>query len=380
MNYFLYHCTKMKNQFTFHDLSSHLLLPPILIFRNVPTSRPPSRTQVQFLKQLEKSEAKQAKRQAQIEKIDALETAMSDELKEARMYSEKQELFVPKYVNGSKFGEKCPKKNVWIVAEATSLTAPYIANIIDEITKFVQTCIEENCSAFNVALFGTDGCWLQWCPTFQSPQDPKKGAADSLKWVNKQLTTKLCAQSEYPPDWVQMFEKCFEEGRANPKLEPSTIYLACSKPPENTDAVFEVMQGKGVPIQALAFSEDMENDTDCKQFFAELCGPKGGLLVDTSCRDLLYVDKLLNNVKAKKKQLEKFQNQLAKMDDLSEVVKENKDLLAQQICLENLVRSEFEVAEQDMLNPDIQKDMDGNLVLPDSVQASMKELGKKVTC
>ena len=30
------------------------------------------------------------------------------------------------------------------------------------------------------------------------------------------------------------------------------------------------------------------------------------MLVDTSCRDLLYVDKLLSNVKTKKKQLEKL--------------------------------------------------------------------------
>jgi len=334
----------------------------------------------QFLKQLEKSEAKQSKREAQIEKIDVLETAMNDELKEARTYSEKQELFVAKYMNGSKFGEKCPRKNVWLVAEATNLTSQYVANIIDEFTKFIQTCIEDNCQSFNVAVFGTEGTWLQWCPSFQPPSDPKKGAADSIKWLNKQLTAKLCGANEYPPDWVQMFEKCFEEGRSNPKLEPSTIFVACSKPPDDKDSVFAVMEGKGVPIQALAFDEEMENDEECKAFFADLCGPKGGMLVDTSCRDLLYVDKLLSNVKTKKKQLEKLQNQLAKMDDLTDVVKENKELLAQQICLENLIRNEFEVCEKDLLNADLQRDMDGNLVLPDSVQSSMAKLGKKVTC
>lgn len=68
------------------------------------------------------------------------------------------------------------------------------------------------------------------------------------------------------------------------------------------------------------------------------------------------------------------------MDDLTDVVKENKELLAQQICLENLIRNEFEVCEKDLLNADLQRDMDGNLVLPDSVQSSMAKLGKKVTC
>ncbi|CAD7942718.1 unnamed protein product [Amoebophrya sp. A120] len=334
----------------------------------------------QFLKQLEKSEAKQAKRMAQIEKIDTLEKAMNDELKEARTYSERQELFVPKYMNGSKFGEKCPRKNVWIVAEATALTGPFVANIIDEITKFIQTCVEENCQCFNLAVFGAEGTWMQWCPTFQSPQDPKKGAADSIKWINKQFTAKVCGANDFPPDWVQMFEKCFEEGRANPKLEPSTIFVACSRPPEDKEAVFAAMEGKGVPIQALAFDEAMEDDAECKRFFADLCGDKGGMLVDTSCRDLLYVDKLLNNVKTKKKQLEKLQNQLLKMEDLTDVVQANKELLAQQICLENLVKNEFEVSEKDLLNADLQRDMDGNLVLPESVQSSMTKLGKKVTC
>ena len=51
---------------------------------------------------------------------------MNDELKEARTYSEKQELFVAKYMNGSKFGEKCPRKNVWLVAEATNLVPAYM--------------------------------------------------------------------------------------------------------------------------------------------------------------------------------------------------------------------------------------------------------------
>ena len=79
-----------------------------------------------------------------------------------------------------------------------------------------------------------------------------------------------------------MFEKCFEEGRSNPKLEPSTIFVACSKPPDDKDSVFAVMEGKGVPIQALAFDEEMENDEECKAFFADLCGPKGTYLYNTN--------------------------------------------------------------------------------------------------
>lgn len=332
---------------------------------------------VQFLKQLEKTETKQQKRELQIQKVQDMEKSMGDELMECRKYAKRYELFEPKYMNHSKFGEKCPKKNVWIVAEASDLMSPFLGNVIEEIVKLVQTSLEENCNCFNLGIFGSDS-WLQWCPTYQNPKDPKKGAADSLKWLNKNLTVKTCAGNAWPPKWVQMFESCFLEGMANPKMEPSCVFVACSKPPDDKTAVYDVMQGKGVPIQTIAFDDSMEEDEECKKFFETLAGPKGGMLVDTSMRDLQKVDKMLTSVKTKKKQVEKLQAQLAKMEDCSGLVAEHKKLLVEQISMEALIRNDLAVAEADVKGGDLQRDPDGNVVLPDSVVESMKEMGKKL--
>lgn len=334
---------------------------------------------VQFLKQLEKSEAKQAKRDMQMEKITDLETQIKDQLKEVREYSKKYELFAEKYITGSKFGDKCPGKNVWIIAETSEITGPYVNNMIDEITKFVQTCITNSCESFNMAMFGGD-TWVTWSPSYLDPNDAKKGAADSIKWITKTLTTKKCAETAFPPNWVEMFEKCFAEGFTNPKLEPSSIYVACSRPPQDDESLVEAMKGKSVPIHCVAFDEELEGDDDVKKFFESLCGEKSTFQVDTSQRDLNFVDKSLTEIKTKKKNLDKLNNQLSKMEDLTDTVKEHEKLLANQISLENFLRNEVDVCEADSKNEDLQRDTRGNLVLPDDVVENMRKLGKKVQC
>ena len=66
------------------------------------------------------------------------------------------------------------------------------------------------------------------------------------------------------------------------------------------------------------------------------------------------------------------------MEDLSELVRENSGLLAQQIRLEELLRNDLAVCEEDVKNEDLQKDCDGNVVLPAAVVQAMQEQGRKV--
>lgn len=179
---------------------------------------------------------------------------------------------------------------------------------------------------------------------------------------------------------MQLIEKCFAEGFTNPKLAPSAIYVACSRPPPEEKGIKEAMQDKTCPIYALAFDEELEGNEDAKKFFESLFGEKSTFEVDTSQRDLNFVDKCLTEIKAKRKNLDKLNNQLAKMEDLTEVVNEHQKLLAHQISLENFLRNEVEVCDSDSKNEDLQRDTRGNLVLPDKVVESMKDMGKKVQC
>jgi len=107
---------------------------------------------------------------------------------------------------------------------------------------------------------------------------------------------------------------------------------------------------------------------------------QGSIAVDTSQRDLAYVDKGLTELKGKRKQAEKLNNQLSKMEDLSESVVEQQKLLGHQISLESFLKSETEICEADGKNEDLQRDTRGNLVLPDAVNQAMRDLGRKVMC
>lgn len=68
------------------------------------------------------------------------------------------------------------------------------------------------------------------------------------------------------------------------------------------------------------------------------------------------------------------------MEDVSAKVLENKKLLAQQLSLENFLINEAEVLEMDLQGADLQRDMDGEIVLPTEVMKAMREMGKKVEC
>merc|ERR1712176_774431 len=107
----------------------------------------------------------------------------------------------------------------------------------------------------------------------------------------------------------------------------------------------EALQGKSIPIHCIAFDEELEGNEEAKTNLITLCGEKSTFQVDTSQRDLEFVDKSLNEIKTKKKNLDKLNNQLAKMEDLTETVKEHEKLLANQISLENFLRNELEVCE-----------------------------------
>merc|ERR1712066_102768 len=79
----------------------------------------------QFLKQLEKKEKKEDKRWKLVQQIKDVEEQMNEELRSSRRFSEKQQLFEPKYMTGTKLGETAPSKNVLILIEASDKMAPY---------------------------------------------------------------------------------------------------------------------------------------------------------------------------------------------------------------------------------------------------------------
>ena len=87
-----------------------------------------------------------------------------------------------------------------------------------------------------------------------------------------------------------MFQKCFAEGETNSKLEPAQIFVACSKPPDDRESVFDAMGGKGVPVSVIAFDESVEEDAEAQEFFKALCGEKGKLLLSSGCfRELVQL-------------------------------------------------------------------------------------------
>jgi len=63
------------------------------------------------------------------------------------------------------------------------------------------------------------------------------------------------------------------------------------------------------------------------------------------------VDKTLADVKKKKKQFDKFNKKLDKMEDMSEKLTEFRSLLYQQISVENLVRNDWMLHEKALKQP-----------------------------
>ena len=63
------------------------------------------------------------------------------------------------------------------------------------------------------------------------------------------------------------------------------------------------------------------------------------------------VDKTLADVKKKKKQFDKFNKKLGKMEDMSDKLKDYKGLLYKQISIENLLRNDWILHEQALKQP-----------------------------
>lgn len=311
----------------------------------------------QFLKQLEKKEKKELKRETLLQNIANVDKQMNEELKASRNFVEKQDLF-GKYMTGSKLGDKGPRKNALIVMELSDKQAAWADEMKDEVIKLLNTVIDEDTESFNLATFNATGV-NTWCPQFQSKTDPKKGLADSLKWLNKNCSAKAAGPHAFPPDYIGMLQKFTAEGQS----PPFRIFLCCSRSPEGaTSSTLAIMKqlrqdmdppGKGepvLPINVVAFDPTIVGDEDEKNFFEALAGPNGSSMIDTSAEDLAALDKMLKAVQVKKKQLDKLNKKLLKMEDLSERVAEDRRLLQVQIALQSMLQSDMELCDWALKN------------------------------
>lgn len=306
-----------------------------------------------FEKQTSKIQAKVDKRNVLLDKIRQMDQSMNDELRSCRRYVVDTKLFDPIYMYGSKFGTKAPRKEVLILAEKSDKMSQYADEAIDEIRKFMEQVIV-NCSSFNVGVF--DQAATLFCPNFMDPEDPKKGLPAAVKWVPKNYSAKTMVELD-PPNWVGMLTQVMEN---NP---PSAIYLACSTAPENKDEVLEFMAGKGTSIHCVCFDAEIDIE-EHKPFFTALGGEEGGLVVDTSQKDMKCVDEMMQSVKSKKKQLEKLLKQLEKMDDSEPSLILSQELIEEQEAILNFVKNDLEVCESALAGEDLQRDEEGNLILP----------------
>jgi hypothetical protein len=311
-----------------------------------------------FLKQLAKKEKKEDKRTKLLEQINAVDASMNDELRTARKFSAKQEIFEKKYMYGSKLGAAAPRGRVLLALELSEKLAPWIAEATDEVTKFVNEVIDKGpTDTYNICLFSQGNC-TTWMPQYQSKADPKKGLADSLKFLKKNFNAKV-ANQPYPPDWLGMINKFCTADGAQP---PEKIFILCSRSPQDTngdvlDLIKDVRAAHGaqsVPINAVAFDPTVcpsgVADAAEESFFQALGGSGGQFLVDTSQEDLVALDKMLNSVKVKKKQLDKLHKKLGKLEDLSEPMMEDQKLLAFQISIQRLLENDFNLIDYALKN------------------------------
>jgi len=315
----------------------------------------------QFLKQLEKKEGKELKREGLLKQISDVDKAMNEELRSARRFTEKQGLFEKKYMIGSKlgYGEGAgPRKHALILVEASDKQAAWVEETKDEITKLINEVIKEQTETLNLAIFSA-GTQTLWCPQFQSKEDPKKGVADAEKWLKKNINPKGFAQQSFPPDYCGMLNRFTGEGQT----QPWRIYICCSRRPDgNTEEVLQVVRdlrangdppAKGEPIlpmNIVAFDPTICGNDEEKAFFEELAGPNGSFMIDTSQEDLVALDKMLKAVQVKKKQLDKLNKKLDKMEDLSERVTEDRALFQVQVSLQRMLEEDLAIIDWAMKN------------------------------
>jgi len=315
----------------------------------------------QFLKQMEKKEGKELKRETLLKQIADVDSQMNEELRSARRFVEKQQLFDKMYMFGSKLSPDCkaPRKNALILLELSDKQAQWIDETKDEVTKLLNTVIAEGeCESLNMATF-SGGAVTTWCPQFQSKTDPKKGLADSLKWLNKNFSAKTCASNAFPPDWCAMLNKFTAEGTP----PPWRIFVCCSRSPEGTTAdILELVKDLRtnmdspaknepvLPINIVAFDPTIVGDEEEKVFFDAMAGDSGRFMIDTSAEDLVALDKMLKAVQVKKKQLDKLNKKLDKMEDLSERVAADRELFQMQIALQNMLSNDYEILDWALKN------------------------------
>jgi hypothetical protein len=308
-----------------------------------------------FLKQVEKCEKKEDKRLALMNQIKTVKDAMDEDLGNADEYARKNKLFALKYLFGSKLGADAPTNNIIIVIEISDKMVPFMENVKNDILAFFATVIEKGVESFNLIFFSSAGI-VPYMPTF-TPTVPegkvKKGAADCQKWLQKQFTPKAGANAPWPPDWLQMVEWLVKDEEAL----PTTVYIACTKVPmplrDPLNRVNDVRALKGItlPINVVSYEPEVEGDFNQEEFFKELVGSEGTFQVDTSKLGMEMVDKTLADVKKKKKQYDKFNKKLDKMEDMSEKLADFKGLLYQQISVENLVRNDWLLHEKALKQP-----------------------------
>mmetsp|Transcript_14696 Transcript_14696/g.42319 ORF Transcript_14696/g.42319 Transcript_14696/m.42319 type:complete len:368 (-) Transcript_14696:242-1345(-) len=313
----------------------------------------------QFLKQMEKKEAKEAKREKLLQQIRDVDTQMNEELRNSRKFIDRQQLFAPCYMSGTKLGDTGPRKNALILLEQSDKQAAWIDETKDEVSKLLNGVIDAGeTESINIATFSTSAI-TAWMPQFQLKTDPKKGLADALKWMNKNLSAKTCGAQPFPPDWSGMLNRFTGEGTQ----PPWRIYICCSRSPGmvNSDILALIKElrercgepAKGqppLPINVVAFDPTIVGDNDEKAFFEELAGEHGKFMIDTSADDLVALDKMLKAVQVKKKQLDKLNKKLEKMEDLSERVNEDRSLLQVQIALQNMLQSDLEILDWALKN------------------------------
>jgi hypothetical protein len=323
-----------------------------------------------FMKQMDKKEAKETKRQNLIKQITEVDLQMNDELRASRKFVDRQELFNAKYMIGSKLGEKAPPKDALILIEQSDKMATWVDEAKDEVVKLLNEVINEQTETFNIGVFNAGG-QATWCPQFQSKTDPKKGLADSIKWLGKNVSAKTCGAQAFPPDWPGMLTK-FVSGEG--VKQPFRIFICCSRAPPDQEVagtvlttVQELRQSSPppaknqpvLPISVVAFDPEIVGEQGEKEFLSSLAGPDGQSAIDTSAEDLLALDKMLKSVATKKKQLDKLNKKLDKMEDLHEQVAEMRGLFQMQIALQRMLESDLEICnlalarEEPVTVPDI---------------------------
>jgi len=312
-----------------------------------------SKRTAQFLKQLEKKEGKETKREVLAKSIAELDEEMNEEIRRARAFAESQELFKKKYMVGSKLGDIAPEKNGLIIMEISDRQSLWLNEMKDEVTKLMTEVLSS--STVNLATFSATSVQT-WCPDFQNLGDAKKGLADAMKWLTKTVTRKACMAQPGPPDLLALLKRFIREGVNN---RPTRIYMCCAGSfSADKDALLkglhnlrqeinpDAADGDPVlPFNIVAFDPNLVGKMDENDFFNEIATPHGSFMIDTSKEDLAALDRMLKSVQKKKKLLEKHTRKLEKMEVLSDHVVEDRRLLNAQIALQRMLENDLEILE-----------------------------------